>query len=207
MADDLIASRLEQPLADLSLVLDDLTVTPAGRRRVVRVVVDRDLGGLGADDATSAVAGLTLDEVAEATRVVADLLDEGDLMGEAPYTLEVSSPGLDRALRGSRQYRRNVGRLVAFVLESGDTLTARITGVSGDLVTVEQDATKKTAAVVHKLLIEDITSARVQVEFSRRDPEPAGDGGDGEADEDDEDDEDDEADEAAADDEETDDGH
>lgn len=210
MADDLIASRLEQPLADLSLVLDDLTVTPAGRRRVVRVVVDRDLGGLGADDATSAVAGLTLDEVAEATRVVADLLDEGDLMGEAPYTLEVSSPGLDRALRGSRQYRRNVGRLVAFVLESGDTFTARITGVSGDLVTVEQDATKKTAAVVHKLLIEDITSARVQVEFSRRDPEPAGDGGDGEADEDDEDDEGDEgdeADEAAADDEETDDGH
>ncbi len=177
MADDLIASQLEQPLADLSLVLDDLTVTPAGRRRVVRVIVDRDLTGLAADDTTSAVAGLTLDEVAEATRVVADVLDEGDLMGEAPYTLEVSSPGLDRVLRGPRQYRRNVGRLVALVLESGDTLTARITAVGGDRVIVEQEAAKKTPSKVHELRIEDITSARVQVEFSRRGPDPSRDEG------------------------------
>lgn len=186
MADERIASHLEQPLADLSLVLDDLTVTPAGRRRVVRVVVDRDLAGLAADDATTAIAPLTLDEVADATRVIADILEEGDLLGEAPYTLEVSSPGLERALRGARKYRRNVGRLVALVLASGETLTARITAVSGDLVTVEQEATKKTAGVVHELRIEDITSARVQVEFARQGaPETA-------SDDDDEDDEDDE---------------
>lgn len=167
MADEMIASQLQQPLADLSLVLDDLTVTPAGRRRVVRVVVDRDLGQLDATDATSEVAPLTLDEVAEATRVVGDVLEGGDLMGDAPYTLEVSSPGLDRVLKGSRQYRRNVGRLVALLLENGDTLTARVSAVTGDLVTVEQEATRKTAASVRELRLEDITSARVQVEFAR----------------------------------------
>lgn len=194
MADEMIASQLEQPLADLSLVLDDLTVTPAGRRRVVRVVVDRDLGQLVAADATSEVAPLTLDEVAEAARVVGDVLEGGDLMGDAPYTLEVSSPGLDRVLKGSRQYRRNVGRLVALLLENGDTLTARVSAVTGDLVTVEQEATKKTAASVRELRLEDITSARVQVEFAR-----PGDRPDAEPDEEPDEELDDEPDEEAQD--------
>ncbi|MEP6797006.1 MAG: ribosome maturation factor RimP, partial [Lapillicoccus sp.] len=169
LADNRIRLQLEQPLAALSLVLDELTVTPAGRRRVVRVVVDRDLADLASDDATSRVAPLTLDEVAEAARVVGDALEADELMGDTPYTLEVSSPGLDRSLRGSRQFRRNVGRLVALVLESGDTLTARITAVSGEVVTVEQEAAKKTPASLREVSLDEITSARVQVEFSRRD--------------------------------------
>jgi len=167
---DPIRPALEQPLADLSLVLDDLTVTPAGRRRVVRVVVDRDLSGLDAADTTSRIAPLSLDEVAEATRAVSDAFDDGDLMGAQPYTLEVSSPGVDRSLRGHRAFRRNVGRLVALVLESGGTLTGRILSVSPDRLELEVPGAGKAPAGLREVALDGITSAKVQVEFSR----PAG---------------------------------
>lgn len=225
---DTIRPALRQPLADLSLVLDDLSITPAGRRRVVRVLVDRDLSFLAPSDTTSRVKPLTLDEVAEATRAVSDALDEGDLMGTQPYTLEVSSPGVDRPLQGHRAFRRNVGRLVAVVLESGDTLTGRITSVSADRVGLEVPAVKKAPARHHELALGAITSARVQVEFARKDDGPVGptdELGDGELDDDeldDDDQDDDDQDELepddddmtdsnvadeAADDEETPDGH
>ena len=171
---DTIRPALRQPLAALSLVLDDLSITPAGRRRVVRVLVDRDLAFLAPSDTTSRVVPLTLDEVAEATRAVSDVLDEGDLMGAQPYTLEVSSPGVDRPLQGHRAFRRNVGRLVAVVLESGDTLTGRITSVSADRVALEEPAVKKAPARRHEVALDAVTSARVQVEFGRRDDVPVG---------------------------------
>ena len=166
---DTIRPALRQPLAALSLVLDDLSITPAGRRRVVRVLVDRDLAFLAPSDTTSRVVPLTLDEVAEATRAVSDVLDEGDLMGAQPYTLEVSSPGVDRPLQGHRAFRRNVGRLVAVVLESGDMFTGRITSVSADRVVLEVPAVKKAPASRHEVALDAITSARVQVEFGRKD--------------------------------------
>jgi len=171
---DTIRPALSQPLADLSLVLDDLSIIPAGRRRVVRVLVDRDLSFLAPSDTTSRVVPLTLDEVAEATRAVSDVLDEGDLMGAQPYTLEVSSPGVDRPLHGHRAFRRNVGRLVAVVLESGDTLTGRITSVSADRVALEEPAVKKAPARRHEVALDAVTSARVQVEFGRKDDVPVG---------------------------------
>ena len=171
---DTIRPALRQPLAALSLVLDDLSITPAGRRRVVRVLVDRDLSFLAPSDTTSRVVPLTLDEVAEATRAVSDVLDEGDLMGAQPYTLEVSSPGVDRPLQGHRAFRRNVGRLVAVVLESGDMFTGRITSVSADRVVLEVPAVKKAPASHHEVALDSITSARVQVEFGRKEDVPVG---------------------------------
>ena len=209
---DTIRPALSQPLADLSLVLDDLSIIPAGRRRVVRVLVDRDLSFLAPSDTTSRVVPLTLDEVAEATRAVSDVLDEGDLRGAQPYTLEVSSPGVDRPLQGHRAFRRNVGRLVAVVLESGDMFTGRITSVSADRVVLEVPAVKKAPASHHEVALDAITSARVQVEFGRKDDDvsvdPTDEQDDDELDELDDDDliDSNVADEAA-DDEETPDGH
>jgi ribosome maturation factor RimP len=173
---DAIQPALEKPLADLSLVVDELTVTPAGRRRVVRVVVDRDLSGLDRADTTSRVSPLTLDEVADATRVVSGVLDEGDLIGDRPYTLEVSSPGVDRSLRGHRAFRRNVGRLVALVLESGGTLDGRIVSVSVDQLELEVPVDPKAPATRRQVALDDITSARVRVEFNHAaDQEPGDD--------------------------------
>ena len=88
----------QEALADLGLVVEDVAVTPAGKRRLVRIAVDQDLSRLGLADDSSTVPPLTLDEVADATRAVSAALDEGDVMGASPYVLEVSSPGVDRPL-------------------------------------------------------------------------------------------------------------
>lgn len=185
MATERLRPAIDGPLARLGLTVQDLTVTPAGRRRVVRVVVDRDLSGLAASDTTSPVPPLSLDEVAEATRVVSDVLDSSALMGEQPYVLEVTSPGVDRPLHGRHQFRRNVGRLVTVVTDGGDGCTGRILSVSGDSVEIETAAQGRTAqggpvqdgpvqppgtlARRLTLAIADISSAVVQVEFTRPD--------------------------------------
>jgi len=125
-----IAAALAAPLTALSLVPIEATVTTAGTRRVLRVLVDRDVSRLDAADASSPVDPLTLDEVADATRVVGDRLDRLDLMGERPYTLEVSSPGVGRPLTGYAALRRNVGRLVTLTVEDGTEVTGRVLAVT-----------------------------------------------------------------------------
>ncbi len=79
---DSIRPTLQDALAPSALVLEDVAVTPAGRRRVVKVLVDRALGE--ADPVTEPTAPLTLDEVADATHLVSDALDASDVMGELP---------------------------------------------------------------------------------------------------------------------------
>ncbi len=88
-----VRAKLEPVLVELGLVVEDLSVTPAGKRRLVRVLVDTDISGLDDADTTTTVTPLSLDDVAEATRAVSDVLDTSDVMGAAPYVLEVSSPG------------------------------------------------------------------------------------------------------------------
>ena len=61
---------------------------------MLRVAVDKD-------------GGVTLDDVADATREVNRVLDGSDVMGEQPYTLEVTSRGVDRPLTLPRHWRRN----------------------------------------------------------------------------------------------------
>ena len=161
-----IRPALHQALAASGLVLEDVTVTPAGRRRVVRVLVDRDLDPTGT--VTEPTAPLTLDEVADATRLVSDALDDADVMGELPYTLEVSSPGVGRPLTQPRHFRRNVGRLVT--ADSGDgQVTGRVTAATDAEVTLEVPATRTTAARTHTLPYAGIERAVVEVEFTRGD--------------------------------------
>ena len=143
--------------------LEDLVVTPAGRRSVVRVVVDRD-------------EGVTLDDIAEVSRAVSDVLDrKDDGMGRAPYVLEVTSPGVDRPLTEPRHWRRNSGRLVTVAVGpagSTETITGRITAVEGDGVTLAVEATgkpgaKKRPPTPRQVPWGELGSGRVQVEFGR----------------------------------------
>lgn len=132
--------------------LEEVTVSPAGRRRVVRVVVDRD-------------GGVSLDAVAEVSRVVSDLLDAAevdtpDLLGGA-YVLEVSSPGVDRPLTAPRHWRRNTGRLVRAFLADGSELTGRLTAADDAEVVLEVDGEPR------PLLLAQVLRAKVQVEFQR----------------------------------------
>jgi ribosome maturation factor RimP len=166
-----IRAALEPVLAPLGLVVEDVSVSPAGKRRVVRVLVDSDLGGLDAADTTTPVPPLSLDTVADATRAVSDELDASDVMGPSPYVLEVSSPGVGRALASHDQFRRQVGRLVEVVHRDG-TDTGRLVEVGADALVLDVAATKKHPARRVTLDLDAVTRGTVQVEFRR--PDPAG---------------------------------
>lgn len=161
---DRIESELAGPLAELGLDVEAVELTPAGKRRVLRVAVDQD-------------GGVTLDEVADATREVERVLDASDVMGESPYTLEVTSRGVDRPLTLPRHWRRNEGRLVKAELVEGDEVTGRIAESDDEGVTllVDHRASKgaKPKIVPTRVPYADVAKARVQVEFNR--PAPAGD--------------------------------
>jgi ribosome maturation factor RimP len=136
------------------LDLEDVTVSPAGKRRVVRVVVDKD-------------GGSTLDDIAAVSRAVSDVLDETEVsepeLLAGAYVLEVSSPGVDRRLTLPRHWRRNIGRLVEAQLADGSSVTGRVTAADELEVTLDVDGTSR------QLLIAQVTSGAVQVEFSRKD--------------------------------------
>jgi ribosome maturation factor RimP len=147
-----LTSLLEPVVHAMNMDLEGIRVTTAGRRRVLRVVVDAD-GGVG------------LDDIALASRELSSRLDGAAEMGDAPYTLEVSSPGVDRPLTLPRHWRRNVGRLVVTSASDGDDVEGRITSVSESGVTLERDG------VTREYRYADLGPGRVQVEFSHLEDE------------------------------------
>lgn len=148
--------------------LEDLSVTAAGRRSVVRVVVDRD-------------GGVTLDDVADVSRALGDALDTADeadpgLLGPA-YVLEVSSPGVDRPLTEPRHWRRSSGRLVTAHLADGAPVTGRVLSADDTGVVLDVDGD------VREIPYADLVRGAVQVEFSRKgDADDAADAADADAD-------------------------
>jgi ribosome maturation factor RimP len=144
-----IEAELADPLAAQGLDLEAVELTPAGKRRVLRVAVDKD-------------GGVTLDEVAAATREVSRVLDETDALGEQPYTLEVTSRGVDRPLTLPRHWRRNHDRLVKVTLDDGSTLTGRIVAITDEAASL--DVSGKT----HEIPYARVQKALVQVEFNRK---------------------------------------
>lgn len=147
---DRLMKLLEPVVGAEGLDLEDVTVTPAGKRRLLRVVVDRD-------------GGVSLDDVAEVSLAVSAALDAGDTMGATPYVLEVSSPGVDRPLTEPRHWRRAVRRLVKADLRDGTSVEGRI--VAADEGGVELDI----AGASRRIEYQDLTRGRVQVEFRRLD--------------------------------------
>jgi ribosome maturation factor RimP len=170
---DRIRPLLDAALGGSGLLLEDATITPAGRRRVVRVTVDRALDLSG--DVTAATAPLTLDEVADATRLVGAALDESDALGEQPYTLEVTSPGVGRPLTEPRHFQRNVGRLLSVTREAGEPVTGRLVRAGAADLTLETPRSGKTPASRTELAYAEVVRAVVEVEFSRGATDPADD--------------------------------
>jgi ribosome maturation factor RimP len=154
------------------LVLEDVTVQAAGRRRVVRVVVDLP------DDATG---GVPMDAVATVSQLLSQRLDDSDAMGGSSYVLEVTSPGVDRPLTERRHWARARGRLVTASLQGGGSRTGRLEEVGDDGVVLGGEPLAWTGLV----------RGKVEVEFSR--PGTAGeDGGPEDLEDLDEDEDDDE---------------
>lgn len=159
---DRLADLLSGPVAELGLDLEFVELTKAGSQTNLRVAVDQD-------------GGVDLDQIAEATRAVSQVLDESPeaerALGAAPYTLEVSSPGVTRPLTLPRHWRRNKGRLVKCTLVEGGEVEGRV-GESDDEgveLLVDKRASKgaKPRIEATRLAYADIRKAKVQIEFTR----------------------------------------
>jgi ribosome maturation factor RimP len=147
-----VVALLTPAVQAVDLELEDVELRSVGRRLVVRVLVDSD-------------HGVTLDEVATASRAVSDALDDSDVLGDEPYTLEVSSPGVDRPLTLPRHWRRNVSRLVAVTLADGAEVTGRIAELTDTEVRLEINL--KGRLSTRTIALAEVRRALVQVEFSR----------------------------------------
>jgi ribosome maturation factor RimP len=153
-------TRLLEPIVHaLDMDLEGIRVTSAGRRRILRVVVDTD-------------GGVSLDDIALASRELSLKLDNAAEMGDQPYTLEVSSPGVDRPLTQPRHWRRAIGRLVVVPLKVGTDASdgngaasaeGRIISTDASGVTVEHDGEARVFSYA------DLGPGRVQVEFGHFD--------------------------------------
>ncbi|HET9169279.1 MAG TPA: ribosome maturation factor RimP [Actinospica sp.] len=150
-----LREQLEPVVAALGYDLEDVTAKRAGSRQLLQVVVDGD-------------GGISLDDIAEVSQAVSAALDESDAMGEAPYDLEVTSPGVSRPLTLPRHWRRATGRLVQVPLAAGGELTGRVIEVDDEGVTFELPAKKPgMKSGVRRVGFAELGRGKVQVEFNR----------------------------------------
>nr|WSX49493.1 ribosome maturation factor RimP [Streptomyces sp. NBC_00974] len=153
---DRLRGLLEPLVAAKGLDLEEIETSKAGKRRMLRIIVDSD-------------EGVELDACAELSREVSDLLDETGAMGEDEYVLEVSSPGADRPLTEHRHYIRAIGRLVKFQTADGGELIARVLDVDDEGMDLEVPGVKGRKATARRIAFTDIAKARVEIEFNRKD--------------------------------------
>jgi ribosome maturation factor RimP len=144
-----IAGLIDPILVRHGCDLEELTVAQAGRRALVRIVTDKD-------------GGVTLDEIADLSREISSALDgaEAEFFGATPFTLEVTSPGVDRPLTLPRHWRRNQGRLVS-VEVGAEEVTGRITEVTPEGVALDMGGEVRDVTFGH------LGPGRVQIEFGR----------------------------------------
>ena len=122
--EDEITDVIDPVIADAGMDLESVRVSAAGRRRLLRVVVDSD-------------RGVSLDDAAAISRKLSAALDAAPVMGDFPYTLEVSSPGVDRPLTDPRHWRRAVGRLVQVTAADAGPISGRVLAADADGVTLD----------------------------------------------------------------------
>lgn len=148
---------LVEPLVSAEqLDLEEIEVSRAGRRRVLRIIVDSE-------------EGVELDTCAELSRAISAQLDETDVMGEDEYVLEVGSPGADRPLTEHRHYVRATGRLARLQLREGGELVARILAVDDEGLDLEVPGVKGRKPTSRRIAFDEIAKARVELEFNRKD--------------------------------------
>ena len=151
---DQISELVTPAVSDLGFYLEDVHVATPGSHRIVTCIVDGD-------------ASLNLDQVTSVSRVISELLDEAPFMGETPFTLEVTSPGVDRPLTQPRHFAKNVDRLLKVIKLDGSEVTGRILSNTDEDVTLTVTVKKETIEEV--ITLTDIKRAVVEIEFNRKD--------------------------------------
>ena len=148
-----LAGLIEPVAAAVGMDLESVRMTVAGKRRLLRIVVDSD-------------HGVSLDEAAEVSREISAVLDASNVLGEVPYTLEVSSPGVDRPLTEPKHWRRARGRLVRVKVSGEGPVEGRLLAADADGVTIDTVLNGR-ANGERRFPYADIGAGSVQVEFGR----------------------------------------
>jgi len=137
-----ISAAITPALEALGFYLEDVTIISAGRRSMLTVIVDGD-------------THLSLDQVTSATKAIGEIVESVQSLGETPFTLEVTSPGLDRPLTKVRHWQKNINRLVKVVLLDGSEIKGRI-----------KDVNEVNARVDEKNInYSDVKRATLEIEF------------------------------------------
>jgi ribosome maturation factor RimP len=151
---DQISELVTPAVSDLGFYLEDVHIATPGNHRIVTCIVDGDVS-------------LNLDQVTTVSRVISELLDEAAFMGETPFTLEVTSPGVDRPLTQPRHFAKNVDRLLKVIKLDGSEITGRILSNTDHDVTLSVTIKKETTEQI--VLLSDIKRGVVEIEFNRKD--------------------------------------
>jgi len=151
---DQISELVTPAVSDQGFYLEDVHVATPGNHRIVTCIVDGD-------------ASLNLDQVTSVSRVISELLDEAAFMGETPFTLEVTSPGVDRPLTQPRHFAKNIDRLLKIIKLDGTEVTGRILSNTDQDVTLTVTVKKET--LEQTVPLADIKRAVVEIEFNRKD--------------------------------------
>ena len=151
---DQISEFISPALHKAGYFLEDINVVSPGQHRIVTVIVDGE-------------SALNLDQVTVASKLVSELLDEASFMGETPFTLEVTSPGIDRPLTLPRHFAKNADRLLKVTKTDGEVVTGRI--LSNTEVDVTLTVTEKKDVKQVTITLADIKRAQVEIEFNRKD--------------------------------------
>ena len=139
-----ISAVITPALKSLGFYLEDITITSAGKRSMLTVIVDAD-------------THLSLDQVTAATKAIGELVEGIQSLGDTPFTLEVTSPGIDRPLTKPRHWCKNIDRLIKVILLDGKEVKGRIKDASELSATVDQQV----------ILFTDIKRATLEIEFKQ----------------------------------------
>lgn len=149
-----ITDLISPAVTEAGFFLEEVQIASPGSHRIVTCIVDGQ-------------TPLNLDQVTVASRLISELLDSADFMGETPFTLEVTSPGVDRPLTQPRHWTKNLTRLIKVTLSDGTITTGRLTEfneVNAILVENIKGRLKE-----HTVVFADIKRAVVEIEFNRKD--------------------------------------
>jgi ribosome maturation factor RimP len=149
-----ITDLISPAVTEAGFFLEEVQIASPGSHRIVTCVVDGQ-------------TPLNLDQVTVASRVISELLDTAEFMGETPFTLEVTSPGVDRPLTQPRHWSKNLTRLIKVTLSDGTITTGRLTEFNDANATLVENI--KGRLKEHTVAFADIKRAVVEIEFNRKD--------------------------------------
>ena len=150
---DKITELVQPAVEQAGFFLEDVHVVSPGKHRIITCIVDGQ-------------TPLNLDQVTSVSRDISELLDGADFMDDTAFTLEVTSPGVDRPLTLPRHWQKNLNRLVKVVKVDGSVVNGRITTIEDANIVLLEDVKGKTKE--HTLSLNDVKRATVEIEFNRK---------------------------------------